>query len=48
MRYAQVGGLTPQGHAARDQVRMLAADGFAQGEKNTVIAKELRVSVRSV
>lgn len=27
---------------------MLAADGFERGEKNTVIAKELRVSVRSV
>lgn len=27
---------------------MLAADGFVRGEKNTVIAKELRVSVRSV
>ncbi|WP_274595163.1 winged helix-turn-helix domain-containing protein [Streptomyces sp. E2N166] len=29
-------------------MRMLAADGFVRGEKNTVIAKELRVSVRSV
>lgn len=27
---------------------MLAAEGFARGKKNTVIAKELRVSVRSV
>ncbi|WP_245873307.1 helix-turn-helix domain-containing protein [Streptomyces phaeoluteigriseus] len=27
---------------------MLAVDGFARGEKNTVIARELRVSVRSV
>ncbi|MFE6366083.1 winged helix-turn-helix domain-containing protein [Streptomyces sp. NPDC057806] len=48
MRYAQGGGLTPQGQAARDRVRMLAADGFARAEKNTVIAKELRVSLRSV
>ncbi|MFG3151510.1 helix-turn-helix domain-containing protein [Streptomyces sp. NPDC048219] len=29
-------------------MRLLAADGFVRGEKNTVIAKELRVSVRSV
>ncbi|MFL1901248.1 hypothetical protein ACJWDR_19355 [Streptomyces tauricus] len=29
-------------------MRMLALDGFARGKKNTVIAKELRVSVRSV
>ena len=27
---------------------MLAVDGFARGAKNTVIARELRVSVRSV
>ena len=48
MRYAQGGGLTPQGQVARERVRMLAADGFTRGKKNTVIAKELRVSVRSV
>ncbi|MFC7912275.1 winged helix-turn-helix domain-containing protein [Streptomyces nigra] len=48
MRYAQGGGLTPQGQVVRDRVRMLAADGLARGEKNTVIAKDLRVSVRSV
>src|SRR3954453_2980739 len=47
MRYAQGGGLTPQGQAARERVRMPAVDGFARGKKNTVIAKELRVSVRS-
>jgi hypothetical protein len=28
MRYPQGGGLTPQGQAARERVRMLAADGF--------------------
>ncbi|MFI6661467.1 helix-turn-helix domain-containing protein [Streptomyces sp. NPDC050523] len=27
---------------------MLAADGFARGERNTVIARQLRVGVRSV
>ncbi|MEV7890702.1 winged helix-turn-helix domain-containing protein [Streptomyces sp. NPDC001260] len=48
MRYAQGGGLTARGQVARERVRMLAVDGFARGEKNTVIAKELRVSVRSV
>ncbi|WP_323138599.1 helix-turn-helix domain-containing protein [Streptomyces sp. NBC_01571] len=48
MRYAQGGGLTPQGQAVRERVRMRAADGFARGEKNVVIAKRLRVSARSV
>ncbi|MFE6849105.1 winged helix-turn-helix domain-containing protein [Streptomyces sp. NPDC057686] len=48
MRYAQGGGLTPQRQAARERVRMLAADDFARNEKNVVIAKRLRVSVRSV
>ncbi|MFD5268843.1 winged helix-turn-helix domain-containing protein [Streptomyces sp. NPDC058335] len=48
MRYPQGGGLTPQGQAARERARMLAVGGFARGEKNTVIAEELRVSVRSV
>ncbi|MFI6567528.1 winged helix-turn-helix domain-containing protein [Streptomyces sp. NPDC050534] len=48
MRYPQGGGLTPQGQAARERVRILAADGFGRGEKNAVIAKSLRVSVRSV
>lgn len=39
MWYAQGGGLTPQGQAARERVCMLAADGFARDEKNAVIAK---------
>ncbi|WP_310437339.1 helix-turn-helix domain-containing protein [Streptomyces sp. 3330] len=38
----------PAGSAAREWVRMLVIGGFAQGERNTVIAKELRVSLRSV
>ncbi|MEU8792658.1 helix-turn-helix domain-containing protein [Streptomyces sp. NPDC048643] len=29
-------------------MRMLAAEGLARGEKNTAVAKDLRVSVRSV
>lgn len=33
---------------ARERVRVLAAEGFERGEKNTVIAKDLRVSLRSV
>ncbi|MGW3934896.1 transposase [Streptomyces phaeochromogenes] len=37
----------PRGQAARGWVRVLADDGCAGGQ-NTVIAKELRVSVRSV
>ncbi|MFF3404305.1 winged helix-turn-helix domain-containing protein [Streptomyces sp. NPDC002659] len=48
MRYAQGGGLGPRDQAARERIRLLAAQGFDRGEKNRVIAKELRVSVRSV
>lgn len=33
---------------ARERVRVLAAEGFERGEKSTVIAKDLRVSLRSV
>ncbi|MEU2872831.1 winged helix-turn-helix domain-containing protein [Streptomyces olivoreticuli] len=48
MRYAQGGGLRPHEQVARERVRMLAAEGFERGRENTVIAKDLRVSVRSV
>jgi transposase len=48
MRYAQGGGLRPHEQAARERIRMLAADAFERGEKNTVIAADLRVSLRSV
>ncbi|MFF4948727.1 winged helix-turn-helix domain-containing protein [Streptomyces chattanoogensis] len=48
MRYAQGGGLRPHEQAERERIHMLAAEGFDRGEKNTVIAKGLRVSVRSV
>ncbi|WP_267881163.1 helix-turn-helix domain-containing protein, partial [Streptomyces niger] len=48
MRYAQGGGLRPQEQAARERIRMDAADRFERCEKNSAIAKELRVSVRSV
>ncbi|MEU7499421.1 winged helix-turn-helix domain-containing protein [Streptomyces griseofuscus] len=48
MRYAQGGGLTDERWAFREQLRMEAAERFAQGDENAVIAHELRVSVRSV
>lgn len=48
MRYAQGGGLTDKRRAFREKLRSEAAVRFAQGEENTVIAHDLRVSVRSV
>ncbi|MFA7754198.1 helix-turn-helix domain-containing protein [Streptomyces sp. NRRL B-2790] len=48
MRYVQGGGLRPHEQTARERIRMPAAEGFGRGEKNTVIAKDLRVSRRSV
>ncbi|WP_211269267.1 helix-turn-helix domain-containing protein [Saccharothrix syringae] len=48
MRYAQGGGLTDEQREFRERLRLQAAERFAAGETNTVIAKELRVSVRSV
>src|SRR5262245_60004495 len=48
VRYAQGGGLTAERRAFREQLRMQAAERFVGGEENTVIACELRVSVRSV
>ncbi|MEU8843799.1 helix-turn-helix domain-containing protein, partial [Streptomyces roseus] len=48
MRYPQGGGLTAERQAFREQVRMEAAAMFAAGRGSTDIAKELRVSVRSV
>ncbi|WP_353963525.1 helix-turn-helix domain-containing protein [Streptomyces sp. NBC_00063] len=37
-----------QGPGRTERIRMLATQRFDQGEKKRVIAKELRVSVRSV
>jgi hypothetical protein len=34
VRYAQGGGLTDAGRAARERVRLHAVDGFERGEKN--------------
>ncbi|GAA3368426.1 hypothetical protein GCM10020367_06720 [Streptomyces sannanensis] len=48
MRYAQGGGLTDAGRAARERVRLQAAERFERGEKNKDIAAALRVSERSV
>nr|WP_258017942.1 helix-turn-helix domain-containing protein [Streptomyces noursei] len=48
MRYAQGGGLNAERWQAREQIRLEAAGRFARGEKNARIAKELRVTERSV
>lgn len=42
------GGLTAERQILREKLRMEAAERFAQGVENTVIAHDLRVSVRSV
>ncbi|AZQ32184.1 transposase [Streptomyces cyaneochromogenes] len=48
MRYAQGGGLSDERRQFREGIRLKAAQGFASGEPSSAIAKELRVSVRSV
>ncbi|WP_206184709.1 helix-turn-helix domain-containing protein [Thermoactinospora rubra] len=48
MRYPQGGGLTTERRAFRERIRLRAAEMFAGGVDTAVIAKELRVSVRSV
>jgi transposase len=48
MRYPQGGGLTAERQQFREELRLKAAERFAQGETSSVIAKDLRVSVRSV
>ncbi|MFD9409387.1 winged helix-turn-helix domain-containing protein [Streptomyces sp. NPDC059989] len=48
MRYPQGGGLTAERQAFRERVRMEAVGMFTAGRGSTEIAKELRVSVRSV
>ncbi|WP_188197863.1 winged helix-turn-helix domain-containing protein [Nonomuraea sp. SYSU D8015] len=48
MRYPQGGGLTAERRAFRESIRRQAAERFLQGTPSSVIAKELRVSVRSV
>jgi hypothetical protein len=48
MRYPQGGGLTAERQQFREELRLKAAERFAQGEARSAIAKDLRVSVRSV
>ncbi|MEV6655421.1 winged helix-turn-helix domain-containing protein [Streptomyces sp. NPDC051219] len=48
MRYPEGGGLTAERRAFREGIRLQAGVRFAAGEKTAVIAKDLRVSVRSV
>jgi transposase len=48
MRYADGGGLTVEGRARRERVRLQAARMFAQDEDPAVIAGSLRVSTKSV
>ncbi|MEU7183694.1 helix-turn-helix domain-containing protein [Streptomyces celluloflavus] len=48
MRYAQGGGLTAERQVQRERVRLGAGVRFARGERTSVIARDLRVSERSV
>ncbi|WEH37268.1 winged helix-turn-helix domain-containing protein [Streptomyces sp. AM 4-1-1] len=48
MRYPQGGGLTAERQQFREELRLQAAERFALGEGSSVIARDLRVSVRSV
>jgi transposase len=48
MRYPQGGGLSPERQAFRERIRMEAAVRFAAGASNAEVARQLRVSVRSV
>ncbi|MFE2424373.1 winged helix-turn-helix domain-containing protein [Streptomyces hokutonensis] len=48
MRYAQGGGLTAERRRFRERIRYEAGERFARGERTAVIARDLRVSERSV
>ncbi|MFJ6393892.1 winged helix-turn-helix domain-containing protein [Streptomyces sp. NPDC091972] len=48
MRYAQGGGLTVERRELREHIRYEAGERFTRGEKTAVIARDLRVSGRSV
>ncbi|MFJ9648712.1 helix-turn-helix domain-containing protein [Streptomyces sp. NPDC101206] len=48
MRYPQGGGLTAERQQFRKGLRLQAAERFPLGEASAAIAKDLRVSVRSV
>ncbi|GGW58473.1 hypothetical protein GCM10010503_39420 [Streptomyces lucensis JCM 4490] len=48
MRYPQGGGLTAERQQFREELRLQAAERFDRGEASSLIAKDLRISVRSV
>ena len=48
MRYAAAGGYTPEEQARRERLRLEVAERFAVGESSARIARELRVTRRSV
>lgn len=48
VRYAQGGGSTDVGRAARERLRLQAVARFEDGQKNAEIAAALRVTLRSV
>ena len=48
MKYADGGGLTAEGRARREKVRLAAAEMFAQDADPALIARSLRVSTKSV
>jgi putative transposase len=48
MRYAQAGGYAPEEQAARERLRLVAAERFGRGDATAEIARDLRVSASSV
>src|SRR5277367_4035775 len=48
MRYAHGGGLTMQGRSRREQVRLQAAEKFADNADAGQVASSLRVSTKAV
>ncbi|MEU4228456.1 helix-turn-helix domain-containing protein, partial [Nonomuraea sp. NPDC026600] len=48
MRYGQRGGYTPAEQERRERLRLQTAERFEDGESTRDIARELRVSERSV
>ncbi|MDJ0465885.1 winged helix-turn-helix domain-containing protein [Streptomyces sp. H27-C3] len=48
MRYAQGGGLTPGEQAKRELLRLKVAERFARGDRTEDMARDYRVTARSV
>jgi hypothetical protein len=48
VQWSEEGGLTAERQQFREELRIETAERFARGETSSVIAKALRVSVRSV